>query len=284
MTNVINFARRNLRVFFRDRLTLFLSLLGPFVIIGLYSLFLGNMWGYGETAGVTREMVDAWMLAGMLAVTSVTTSMGAFGIMITDRSRKINKDFYCAPVRQQDYAGGYILSAYLIGMILSVGTLCLAQGYLLIRGGDLFSVGTFIKVLLLLFLVVFSNSSLMFFVTTFLRSDHAFTTVCTAIGMIIGFLTGCYVPIGQLPTYAQWLVRIFPPSHAACLLRGAILKPYFAQMKLDEESVNILKQELGVQLSFEEFVLAPIGNAAVLFAAGVLFFWFAGRVLSRKQR
>lgn len=284
---MFNFTKRNLKVFFRDRSTVLFSLLGPFVVIGLYMLFLGDLWGRSyRSSGVSREMMDAWMLAGMLAVTSVTTSMGAFGTMIADRSRKIHKDFYCAPVRQQDIAAGYVLSTYLIGLILSFGTLVLAQLYMLLNGGHFLPVQTVGKLLLLLMLIVFANSALMFFVTTLLRSEHAFTTVSTVIGMLIGFLTGAFVPVGLLPDYAQWLVKLFSPSHAASLLRSAILEPYLEALETETgvESVNRLKQELGVGLSFGDWEMPSGGNLLVLLGTGAVFLLLAGGMLSRKQR
>lgn len=284
---MFNFTKRNLKVFFRDRSTVLFSLLGPFVVIGLYMLFLGDLWGGSyRSSGVSGEMMDAWMLAGMLAVTSVTTSMGAFGTMIADRSRKIHKDFYCAPVRQQDVAAGYVLSTYLIGLILSFGTLVLAQLYMLLNGGHFLPMRTVGRVLLLLMLIVFANSALMFFVTTFLRSEHAFTTVSTVIGMLIGFLTGTFVPVGLLPNYAQWLVKLFPPSHAASLLRSAIMEPYLLELESETgvESVSRLKQELGVGLSFGSWEMPSGGNLLVLLGTGVVFLLLAGGMLSRKQR
>lgn len=94
-----NIAVRNLKLFFRDKSSVFFSLLAVFVIIGLYVLFLGNMitsglqW-LGEGA---RFIMDSWIMAGLLAVTSLTTTMGAFGVMIEDRTKKVMKDFTASP-------------------------------------------------------------------------------------------------------------------------------------------------------------------------------------------
>ena len=90
---------RNLRIFFRDRSAVFFSLLAVFIIIGLYVLFLGDMMASSlkDVAG-SRFLMDSWIMAGLLAVTSMTTTLGAFGIMVDDQSKKIIKDFYCSPV------------------------------------------------------------------------------------------------------------------------------------------------------------------------------------------
>ena len=41
---MIGFTKRNLKVFFRDKPSVFFSLLAAFIIIGLYVLFLGDVW------------------------------------------------------------------------------------------------------------------------------------------------------------------------------------------------------------------------------------------------
>lgn len=43
MTVMISLIKRNLKLFFRDKTSVFFSLLAVFIIIGLYVLFLGNM-------------------------------------------------------------------------------------------------------------------------------------------------------------------------------------------------------------------------------------------------
>ena len=90
---------RNLKVFFRDKASVFFSLLAVLIIFLLYMLFLGDVWQQNlpKVAG-TRAMMDSWIMAGVLAVTSLTTVMGAFGTMVDDRQNKIVKDFSASPV------------------------------------------------------------------------------------------------------------------------------------------------------------------------------------------
>ena len=87
---------RNLKVYFRDRASVFFSLLSVIIIFLLYTLFLGDAWSGGsefEGAVGVRGLMDSWLMAGLLAVVSVTATLGAYGIMVEDRSRKIIKDF-----------------------------------------------------------------------------------------------------------------------------------------------------------------------------------------------
>ena len=104
---MINFTLRNLRVFFKDKTAVFFSLLAVFVIIGLYVLFLGDVWSASfSDVENARFIMDSWIMAGILAVTSFTTTMGAFGIMIEDKAKKINKDLVVSPIKTTSLVGG----------------------------------------------------------------------------------------------------------------------------------------------------------------------------------
>lgn len=97
---MIGFTKRNLKVFFKDKTSVFFSLLSVFIIIGLYMLFLGDVWvsSFDGLEGV-RYLMDSWIIAGLLTVTSVTTAMGAFGIMVEDRTKKSTKISFPHPLK-----------------------------------------------------------------------------------------------------------------------------------------------------------------------------------------
>ena len=140
MTVITNLISRNLKLYFRDRTSVFFSLLGVLIIIGLYVLFLGNLIVKNLEGFVTvgaRFTVDSWIMAGVLAVTTVTTTMGAYGAMVEDRSKKISRDFSSAPVKRSQLAAGYILSSFIIGMIMTVAALIIAEIYIVAYGGKL---------------------------------------------------------------------------------------------------------------------------------------------------
>ena len=87
-------TKRNLKVFFRDRSSVFFSLLAVFIIIALYAVFLGDtITGGMEDVDGIDFLMNSWIIAGILAVISMTSTLGAFGIMVEDRAKKIVKDF-----------------------------------------------------------------------------------------------------------------------------------------------------------------------------------------------
>ncbi len=284
---MIGFAKRNLLVFFRDKTSVFFSLLAVFIIIGLYALFLGDVWtsSFSDMQGV-RFLMDSWITAGLLAVTSVTTSMGAFGTMVEDKVKKITKDFTSSPIKRREIMGGYTLSAYIIGVIMCLIALILLQIYIVAGGGQLMSLPVLLKVFGLILLCTFTNTSIVLFVVTFFESNNAFATASTIIGTLIGFLTGIYLPIGQLPEAVQWVVRLFPVSHAASLFRQVLMQvpisiPFSGA---PAEAVTSFEKLMGVKLYFGDTPVQLLVNIGVLILTAVIFYGLTVLRISRKKR
>ena len=283
---MIAFAVRNLRIFFRDRAAVFFSLLAVFIIIGLYALFLSDVWT-AELEGFTgvRYMMDSWIMAGLLAVTSVTTTMGAFGVMVEDRSKKIYKDFSVTPVRRGSLAGGFVIRAVTIGIIMSVITLILAELYIVSGGGELLDAGAMLKTLGMIVFSTIANTSMVLLIVSFFKSANAYATACTVIGTLIGFLTGIYMPIGNLPEGVQWVVKCFPPSHSALLFRRIMMEAPVSQSfsGAPEEVTDGFMHQMGVVFDFGGTDASPWVSVAALAVSAAVFYALSVYVMSRKK-
>lgn len=284
---MINFTKRNLLVFFKDKSSVFFSLLSVFIIIGLYALFLGDVWteSFSDLTGV-RYLMDSWIVAGLLAVTSVTTTMGAFGIMVEDKTKKIIKDIHSSPIARGSIAGGYIFSAFVIGVIMCLVTLVLAEAYVVANGGSLLSGAALLKVFGLILISTFSNTTLVLFMVSFFKSSNAFATASTIIGTMIGFLTGIYIPIGSLPEAVQWVIKVFPPSHSAVLFRQVMMADPLSKTfaGVPAEYLTGFKETMGITFQFGETTVTPIMSILILLASGLLFLGLSVLSLSRKKK
>ena len=284
---MLTFAQRNLKLFFRDKSAVFFSLLAVFIIIGLYALFLGDVWtdSLSELSNA-RQLMDSWIMAGLLAVTSITTTMGAFGVMVDDRSKKIDKDFASSPIKKGRLAGGYLLSAYMIGVIMSALAFLLVQLYIVISGGEWLDFFSVLQSMGLILFTCFVNTSLVFFVVSFFKSQNAFATASTVIGTLIGFITGIYLPVGTLPEAVQLVVKAFPVSHAAALFRQVLMK---SQMEKAFEHapaayLEEFQETMGVTFRFGDYTVTPVVSVLILLFTAVLFYALATLNLSRKRR
>lgn len=280
------FTIRNLKVFFKDKSAVFFSLLSVFIIIGLYALFLGDVWvsSFQGMSGV-RYLMDSWIMAGLLAVTSVTTTMGAFGTMVEDKAKKIEKDFIVSPLRRSGLLGGYVVSAVIIGLVMSFVTMILAQVYIVLNGGAAFDLVTACKVAGLIFLTTVANTSIVFFLVLFFKSVNAFATASTIIGTVIGFLTGIYLPMGNLPEGVQWVVKCFPVSHGAALFRQVMMEAPMAATFAGAPGAAVREFELlmGVNFEYGGKVATPLVSIAVLVATAVVFYGLSLWKLSSKS-
>lgn len=284
---MIGFAKRNLLLFFRDKSAVFFSLLAVFIIIGLYALFLGDVWAseYNEIANI-RFLMDSWIMAGLLAVTSVTTTMGAFGTLVSDREKKINKDFNSAPVSRSSIAGGYVISAFLIGCIMSVVALILVEIYIVASGGKLLSVVAFGKVFGLILVCTLVNTAIVFFVVSFFKSNNAFATASTIIGTLIGFLTGIYLPVGALPEAVQFVIKVFPVSHAVAIFRQVVMDVPLSEAFAGAPAETLIEFEkmLGITYYFGDYKVTAWTSILVLIATTVICFGLAVLNMTRKNK
>lgn len=283
---MISFSLRNLKLFFKDRAAVFFSLLAVFILIGLYALFLGDVWtdSFPDVPNV-RGLMDTWMAAGLLAVTSVTTTMGAYGIMVDDKSKKIERDFIASPVKRSSLLGGYMINAVVVGILMSLVTLLLAEIYLLAGGASLPSPAVLFKTLGLILLSVIANSAMVLFLVSFFQSANAFATASTIIGTLIGFLTGIYLPVGALPEAVQLIIKCFPVSHAAVLLRQVLMEqPMEAAFSgATAETEAAFEEFLGVTYRFGGTTLSSLASMAILSGTAVLFYALSLLVLSRRK-
>lgn len=287
------FVLRNLRVYFRDKASVFFSLLGVFVIIGLYVVFLGDMvvGNSDETFPGFRYVMDSWIMSGVIAAASITTTMGAFGIMVEDTDKHIMKDFRVAPMKRWQLVLGYVTSSFLIGLLMSLLTLILGEGYILLQGGELMSFPVFLQVLLIIILSVSASSALVFFLISFIKSPNAFSTASTLLGTLIGFFMGVYVPIGNLPEGVQLVVKCFPIAHSGVLLRKVmmgeaierVIDPVLSGLPAEVFDMNDFRQSLGVDFAFGDYVMPFWMHVLVLVLTCVIFFGLTVLVVSKRK-
>ncbi|MDD2370436.1 MAG: ABC transporter permease [Firmicutes bacterium] len=269
---------RNLKIFFRDKSSVFFSLLAVFIIIGLYILFLGDMMSSSlEGIKGVRFLMDSWIMGGLLSVTSITTTLGAFGIMVEDQYKKTIRDFYCSPVKRSKLIGGYLISTFIIGLIISTVAFILCEGYIVINGGRILPLIGILKTLGLIIITTLTSSSMVAFLVTFFKSQNAFTSFSTVFGTLIGFLTGIYIPVGTLPDSVQNVIKIFPISHAAVLFRQV-----FMEVPIKESfrgaplvMVNDFKETLGVVFTIGNINMGVSTHILVLVGSFVFFLLLA---------
>lgn len=272
---MIDFAFRNLILFFKDRTAVILSFLAEFIVVGLYILFMReNMIQTFAQVEEIELLMDTWMIAGILGITSVTTTMGAYGIMVDDKAKKITRDFSTSPIHRFSLLGGYMAGAVVIGMFMSIFLYLIASVYMLHRYQVRLRTEQVMELYSTLFLITVSNSSFVLFLVSFLKTSNALASCCTILGALIGFLTGIYLPMGNLPEGVQWLVKCFSVSHCVVLLRQILMEPFIGENfgGVKTEEAHWFMEYMGVRFVYEGEFLTAQNSVMILIAAAMVFF------------
>ncbi len=278
---------RNLKVFFRDRTSVFFSLLAVLMILLLYMLFLGDVM-MSDFRGVpgAKALSDSWIMSGILAVISVTTVLGAFGTMVDDRAHHIIKDFSASPLSRGKLAGSYIVSAFTVGALMTLLAFALSEAYIVARGGTPLSLAQTGAMIALIFLSALSNTAMLAFLVSFLKSQTAFGTASSLVGTLIGFLAGIYLPVGMLPSAIQMLVKLVPVSHAALLMRNVMMaapmKEVFAGAP--DATAAAFENSMGLSYSIGGTEISAVVSVLILVCAAVLFYALSILRFAKKEK
>lgn len=269
---------RNLKVYFKDKSAVFFSLLGVLIVVGLYVLFLGDSFNSSLKDFVKPEnIMSGWIMSGLLAITSLTSTLGAFSTMIQDREKKIFKDFYCAPISRSSLTFGYIISSVIVGLVMTFVVLIVALVYLISNNVISLTVTMFVKLVFLSVLTVFSNSAMALFIVSIISREKVFSAVSGVMSALIGFVTGIYIPVGQFPETVQYIVKCFPTSHSAVLFRQILMDSAIdkgvSKMPPDVKVVAVkeLKETLGVTFVFGDTQCTTVASIVILVGSLVLF-------------
>lgn len=277
---------RNVKLYFRNKTSVFFSLLSVLIVIVLYVLFLSNVQVESvgkQLNGTISEnnisyLINSWVLAGMLSITTVTSTLGALGFMVDDREKKIIMDFKSAPLKTSTYPIAGVISAMIVGILISVITFILYGLYIFIDTGYYFSLIIILKTLGLTVISTFMSAGLMGFLVSFFSTNGAFSSASLLIGTTIGFVNGLYIPVGQLSNTIQKSLNLLPFSHIASLFRQVLMKDSIAHSFVGApiSALNDYKETFGVVLKWGEttinFNVSMIFIILVFLLSLVLFF------------
>lgn len=250
-------------------MVVFFSLLSVLILVGLYAIFLqklqvNSIEQYVPVSPAIEVMVSEWMVAGLLSIIAMTTTLATFGIYIKDIESKITADFLVTEASRFKIQLSYVISAFIIGFIMTfIGLFC-CEIFIASIGGEILSAISMIKVIGILILAVLMSSIINLFIVLFVNTETAFSTVNTIIGTLLGFLCGIYVPMAALPSSVQSVIHFFPVSHITVLLRNAFMTDSI-------ETVFAGNAEYAESYMLNFGVVYKIGDSIISSSTSILF-------------
>ncbi|MBR4083152.1 MAG: ABC transporter permease [Lachnospiraceae bacterium] len=299
MREICYLCKRNMLVFMRDYGAVFFSVLSMLIILLLQVVFLGEMnvenilWVLSEYGGVrdvavdernAEYLVNLWTLAGILIVNTVTVSLTVIQTMIRDEVKGQLALLYVAPVKRIKIALSYILSSGSIGSGMSLLTFVIGQGYLVLQGNPLVSMGVFLKVFGIILLNAFVYATIGYLLALFVHSESAWGGLLTVIGTLVGFLGGIYLPVSQLTEGVVRVLKCLPVLHGTAMMREIMTKEALekAFAGLPEVIPHQVAGEMGITLWSGEIQITMEKQILLLVFYGIIAIIVAA-VISRQR-
>lgn len=286
---------RNLRQYLRDTGAIFFSLLSMIIIILLMVFFLGDTnvdeitYNLSLIPGRDAEadaqnaklLVLCWTCAGILSINAMTVTLGCLSRMISDRESGKLASLYTAPVSRMTIAAGYILSTWLSAVILCVLTLVLTEICCVWQGLSLFTAAQHGKLLWLIAVNCFAFSSMMYFLSTLVKTEGAWGGLGTVIGTLVGFLGGIYLPIGALSDTIGNLLKGTPVIYSSAMFRKVMTQTIMEETfeGAPVEMIDAYREFMGIDVVIGGKAVTAGQEALILLVCGVIFMLLSALVM-----
>ena len=234
MKDFMGFTRRNLLIYFKDKLAIVFSLMTSIIVFLLYLLFLkgtfvdalnGTMNGLENlvSAKDVDMFVNGILLTGILGSAMITVPYTCLQTIVKDREAGVDSDICATPLKRWKIILSYFTASTICSFIMTSFILSVGLVVLSLMGDVHLTVGAVTASYGLMLLGSLSSTALFMLVLLFFRS----TATCTAFFGILtaasGFVIGAYIPLSQFSEGVQGVCNLFPASHITSLIRNVLL-------------------------------------------------------------
>lgn len=234
MKDFMGFTRRNLLIYFKDKLAILFSLLTSIIVFVLYLLFLkgtfvdamkGTMRGLENivNSGDIDMFVNGILLSGILGSALITVPYTCLQTIVKDREAGVDSDICATPLKRWKiilsyFASSSICSFIMTSLILTVGLVVLS-----FMGDIHLGIASLLSVYGLMLLGSVSSTALFMLILLFFKSTATSTAFFGILSAAAGFVIGAYIPLSQFSDGVRSFCNIFPASHITSLIRKKLL-------------------------------------------------------------
>lgn len=250
---------RNIKLYFKDKMTFLVSLITPLILLVLFIAFLKSTYessfiSIAQGFNLDQKLIDAftggWLFSSVLATSCITVAFCS-GIMVIDKINRVNIDFMVSPVKKSTLQLSYVLANLFSTLIVTFVLLVVGLVYLACVGFYI----SFVDLLLIIFGIVVTSlfgTLLANIIWTFTHSQGVVSGVCTLVSALYGFICGAYMPINTMGAGMQGFVSLLPGTYATVLFRQGFLNGVLKEMgkTLPNEMIEGIASGFDVKMSF----------------------------------
>ena len=250
---------RNIKLYFKDKMTFLVSLITPLILLVLFIAFLKSTYedsilsiiqGFDLDQSLIDALTGGWLFSSVLATSCITVAFCS-GMMVIDKINRANIDFMVSPVKKSTLQLSYVLANLFSTFIITFVLLIVGLIYLACVGFYI----TFVDILLIVFGIIITSlfgTILANIIWTFTHSQGVVSGVCTLVSALYGFICGAYMPIGAMGQGMQYFVSLLPGTYATVLFRQGFLNSVLNRMRetLPQGMINGIASGFDVKMSF----------------------------------
>lgn len=250
---------RNIKLYFKDKMTFLVSLITPLILLVLFIAFLKSTYedsilsiiqGFDLDQSLIDAFTGGWLFSSVLATSCITVAFCS-GMMVIDKINRANIDFMVSPVKKSTLQLSYVLANLFSTFIITFVLLIVGLIYLACVGFYI----TFVDILLIVFGIIITSlfgTILANIIWTFTHSQGVVSGVCTLVSALYGFICGAYMPIRTMGQGMQYFVSLLPGTYATVLFRQGFLNSVLNRMRetLPQGMINGIASGFDVKMSF----------------------------------
>ncbi|MDD7266827.1 MAG: ABC transporter permease [Lachnospiraceae bacterium] len=298
MRAFIGFTKRNLRVFFSDRQTIFFSMLTPIIVLSLYLLFLSDNYtksvehSLQQVAATARRadikaFVNGILLTGILGTEIISIPFHTLTTMVHDRERRIDNDVLATPMKRGVVVLGYFIAAVAATVIMGSIVAAVGIGVMVGQGLPLPSLSMFGRLFLTLLLGAFSSTALFMLLLLLIKTEAAAGAISGIVSAVSGFVIGAYMPISAFGKGIQTVCNLFPATGITVLFRDILTMPAINRLAdalpqaRRTQFVEEMRAAFGYELQWGGHGIGRMGivifvSAGILLCLGLLVLIYSG--------
>lgn len=303
VSKFISLTKRNIMLYFRDKGSVFLSMLSTLIVIFLMLLFLGDM----NTDSITellamlpshdtandeanaKLLVFAWTAAGVIPVNALMVTLCVFSTMVKDKTTGKICSVYTAPINRTACALSYITAACICSVTVCSITLVLSEIFLSVRGSAPYTFAEHISIFGMILVCSFSFSSVTYLLGLLSKNDGAWSGMGMLLGTLSGFFGGIYFPVGQLSEGVRKIVECTPVIYSTVMFRSIMVTHTMDTAFADApaEMVSGYRTAMGIDIEAFGHSISPEFCIITVLCTGIVFAAvgaFANARLEKKDR
>jgi ABC-2 type transport system permease protein len=242
---------RNLLKLGRDKLRLFMNLFMSGLFLFIFSFVMKS-----AAPGIEHPM--NYLISGIIIMTVFQSSLNNSMNILEDISSGFMKEILVAPISRWQIAIGHVLSSTVVSVIQ--GLIVIVIG--LFMGFNIDFLHT-VAMIVLMFFVGLTFSSLGLFLATITKESSNFQVVVMIVTFPLTFLSGALIPTMALPNFLMPIVYVNPLTYAAATFR-------FVSLQMESLPTSAVVKA-GVAFSINGFIITPLLSTLIILIMCVIF-------------